>query len=150
MAERLGIHDPTVAAFTQVPIKVGQLSIQPAAMGHIMLLRKVCPGFESDVFSENEMVRALIVFSTPAGPELLALRALTPDQWQEREETFACSLMISDFNAAAQAIRTQIDNALAPIIPTGEEGQKKTGSAGGSAHSRRPLRSTKAQRPSGA
>lgn len=146
MATQLGIHDKTLRAFTARPIRVGDLDIQPASMAHIMALRLVCPGFEEDKFLPEEMLSAIVVFSTPPA-QASELLSLSDQEWEARRRAIAGSVMLADLGAYGQAIQRQIADALAPAIPAkGGSSKKKAPSAGGSRSMSAPPRNTARRR----
>lgn len=147
MASQLGIHDKTLRAFTARPIRVGDLDIHPASMAHIMALRLVCPGFEEDKLLPEEMLSAIVVFSTPPA-QASELLSLSDQDWEARRRAIAGSVMLADLGAYGQAIQRQIADALAPAIPAkgGGAGKKKAPSAGGSRSMNAPSRNTARRR----
>lgn len=142
MSTTFGIHEKTVRAFTARPIRVGEIDIHPACMAHIMAIRLVCPGFEDDRLLPEEMLSAIVVFSTPPA-EASALLNLSEGEWEERRRAIAGSVMLGDIAAFAHAIKTQVTDALAPAIPAkGGDSKKKAASAGGSQSLNAPVRNT--------
>ena len=125
MAEKLGIHEPTLRAFTVQPIRVGELDIHPAAMGHFMALRRFCPDFDSRPLDGLESVRAVVVFSTPPGSELEALLTISDAEFAILEQKVAARMLLKDAQVLSDAIRYQVDSAVAPAIKTKGDGKKK-------------------------
>ena len=141
MAEKLGIHEPTLRAFTVQPIRVGELDIHPACMAHIMAMRLVAAGFEGGDLTPEEMLSAIVVFSTPPA-QASELLNLSSEDWDARRAEIAGKVMLHDLGAYAAAIQQQISSGLAPAIPARDRTdakagnfKKKAASAGGS----RPL-----------
>ena len=131
MAEKLGIHEPTLKAFTLQPIRVGELDIYPAAMGHFIALRRFCPDFDTRSLTGMEIVRAVAVFSTPSGKELKSLMSISDAEFAVLEQGVASIMLVKDAQALSDAIRYQIECAVAPAIKTKGD-KKKAASAGGS------------------
>ena len=131
MADQFGIHDKTLRAFTLAPIRVGEIDVHPACMAHIMAMRAVCKGFETDQITPEEMLSAIVVFSTPPA-QASALLTRTPEEWEAARRELSGKVLLGNLAAYAEAIRRQIDEALAPAIPAkGDGSKKKAASAGG-------------------
>ena len=136
MATEFGIHGKTLRAFSLVPIRVGEVDIHPACMAHVMAMRAVCKSFETDQITPEEMLSAIVVFSTPPA-EASALLTRTLDDWEAARRAISSKVMLGDLAAYAEAIRRQISDALAPAIPAkGDGSKKKAASVGGSSASK--------------
>lgn len=133
MAEKLGIHEPTLKAFTLQPIRVGELDIYPAAMGHFIALRRFCPDFDTRPMTGMETVRAVAVFSTPSGKELESLMNISDAEFAAIEQRVAARMLVKDSQALTDAIRYQVECAVAPAIKT--KGDKKKADSGGGSKS---------------
>lgn len=146
MASEFGIHDKTLRAFTLVPIRIGEIDIHPACMAHVLAMRAVCKGFETDQIEPEEMLSAIVVFSTPPA-QASALLTRTPEEWEAARIEMSGKVMIGNLAVYAEAIRRQISSALEPAVPVkGDGSKKKAVSAGGSNATRRRARSTATRR----
>ncbi len=130
--ERFGIHDETLAAFTAQPIAVGELLIQPVTLAHLMAMRRVAPNFESGELNQDEMLGAIVVFTT-SPEDSAALVSLTDSEWEQRRIQVAGKAMLVDMPRIADAIRAQMNGGQAPALKVESKSEKKTAaSAGGS------------------
>lgn len=142
--ETLGIHDEVRTAFLAEPVEVGGLTIAVPCMGHLLLLSKRAPGFESGDMPSDEILAAAVIFTTP-GERLQPLFAWSEDDWRAARQEMACRLPLHLLRPFADAVGKRVADAMSPAIEGDDE--KKAGSGGGSPSSSSPPTSTAGRSP---
>ena len=130
MSEILGIHDEVRAAFLPPPVEVGGIPVAVPCMGHVLLLSSRAPGFESGTMTNDEILSAAVIFSTP-GDQLRPLFGWSDDDWGNARLDMACRLPLHLLKPFAEAVGKRVADAMSPAVEAGG-GEKKTASGGGS------------------
>lgn len=142
--ETLGIHDEVRTAFLPKPVEVGGLSIAVPCMGHLLLLSKRAPGFESGNMAPDEILATAVIFTTP-GEKLRPLFSWSEDDWRAAREDMACRLPLHLLRPFAAEVGRRVAEAMAPAIE--DDDGKKAGSGGGSPSSSSPPTNTAGRSP---
>ncbi len=145
MSESLGIHDEVRTAFLAPPVTVGGLPVAVPCMGHLLLLSAKAPGFETGDMGTDEILLAAVIFTTP-GEELRPLFDWSDADWEKARLDMACRLPLHLLRPFADAVGKRVSDAMSPAIE-GDDGQKKTVSAGGSPSSSSPPTNTTGPSP---